>query len=128
MQFLCVSNANTDTSVVADDDITFRIRFYLNETIQAKPDMTFSMQSKTDVNDDYTPQILASKITLDENSALAKLSGKGSVYMFLDANKQEMLFTLKGGELSDYYFVFMTDDVIFDQFELKVEIVDVPRS
>ncbi|MBQ7398621.1 MAG: hypothetical protein IJW09_07365 [Clostridia bacterium] len=128
MQFLCVSNANADESVVADDDITFRIRFYLNETVQAKPDMTFSMQSKTDVNDDYTPQILASKITLDENSALAKLSGKGSVYMFLDANKQEMLFTLKGGVLSDYYFVFVTDDVKFNNFQMKVEIVDMPRS
>ena len=128
MQFLCVSNANKDASVVADDDITFRIRFYPKEAVQAKPDMTFSMQSKTDVNDDYTPQILASKITLDENTALTRLSGKRSVYMFFDANKQEMLFTLKGGELSVYYFVFMADDVIFDQFELKVEIVDVPRS
>lgn len=128
MRFLCVSNANADASVVADDDITFRIRFYLNETVQAKPDMTFYMQSKIDVNEEYTSQILASKRILDENSALAKLSGKGSVYMFLDANKQEMLFTLNGGTLSDYYFVFVTDDVKFNNFQMKVEIVDVPRS
>ena len=128
MRFLCVSNANADASVVADDDITFRIRFYLNETVQAKPDMTFYMQSKIDVNEEYTSQILASKRILDENSALAKLSGKGSVYMFLDANKQEMLFTLNGGTLSDYYFVFVTDDVKFNNFQMKVEIVDMPRS
>ena len=128
MRFLCVSNANADASVVADDDITFRIRFYLNETVQAKPDMTFYMQSKIDVNEEYTSQILASKRILDENSALAKLSGKGSVYMFLDANKQEMLFKLNGGTLSDYYFVFVTDDVKFNNFQMKVEIVDMPRS
>ena len=127
MQFLCVSNADKTGTAIAQEDVTFRVRLYIKEDIA--PNEMLITTHYGEVYGEYGPDVAATARRLDDDSALAKKEGKGWIYMFCDANGNELLFTLPGGEVSDLYFVFTktaekTGPIYFDDFQFKIEIVE----
>lgn len=120
MQFLCVSNAESQDTFEICEDMTFRVRLYLKQTDELTEPLKVSMQNGRRYGD-WGQEIEATSRKLNGESALAKVSGNGWIYTFCDASGEELTFTLSGGELSDLYFVFTTENGMFNQFQLKVE-------
>ena len=122
MQFLCVTNAQSQDAFEVCEDMTFRIRLYLKQTEAVTAPLKVSMQNGRQYGE-WGQEIEAMSRQLNDESALAKVSGEGWIYTFCDASGKELTFTLSGKELSDLYFVFTTENGLFSQFQLKVDLV-----
>lgn len=122
MQFLCVSNGESAANFESGEDMTFRIRLYLKATEEINEPFSMILQNGR-VAGEWGREIVAKIRKLDEESALAKISGSGWIYTFEDATGKELLFTLSGKECSNQYFVLRTNGGVFNQFEFKIELV-----
>ncbi len=123
MQFLCISNAQTQESFEDCEDMTFRIRLYLQQTSEITEAPYLILQTGSEPGEWDGQEMIAQPRYLDDDSALAKISGSGWIYTFEDVTGKEMLFTLSGSEFSNQYFVLRTNGGVFSQFQLKVELV-----
>jgi hypothetical protein len=124
----------TEADVVADEDITLRVRAYVKNTLTGTEspvpnpgNLILRIKSSTD-DTTYTTEYKAKLFkSVDSATYLGKTSGAGWMYVFLDENGNELTYVLEKDKQSDFYFEITVDDDNFpintQDIELKIETV-----
>lgn len=101
----CLLSNGYSGETAAAEDLSFRLRLYLPETDGLADDQTdplgsLSIKLQTE-QDGQTVEYTAESEYLRQKSAVYREKGAGWVYVFTDAEGNEPIFLLEGGQLSD---------------------------